>query len=120
MRVTKAGGKEQAPGNGYEWQTKVVLLGCLPAPASAAAAAYAPACCYRRNAQPGAYAEKLFTAAGAGRANTLAVNGCSAPRCAPPAALAAPGAGVAARLRARGRETPPAGGTATPEIIRQE
>ena len=55
MRVTKAGGKVQATGKGYEWHTKVVLLGCLPAPASAAAAAYAPACCYRRNAQPGAY-----------------------------------------------------------------
>lgn len=27
MRVSKAGGKEQAPGKGYEWRTKVVLLG---------------------------------------------------------------------------------------------
>ena len=55
IRIKKAGGKEQAPGKGYEWRTKVVLLGCLPAPASAAAAAYAPACCYQRNTQPGAY-----------------------------------------------------------------
>lgn len=55
IRIKKAGGKEQAPGKGYEWRTKVVPLGCLPAPAAAAAAAYAPACCYKRNAQPGAY-----------------------------------------------------------------
>lgn len=55
IRIKKAGGKEQAPGKGYEWRTMVVLLGCLPAPASAAATAYAPACCYQRNAQPGAY-----------------------------------------------------------------
>ena len=55
MRIKKTGGKEQAHGKGYEWRTKVLLLGCLPAPASAAAAAYAPACCYRRNTQPGAY-----------------------------------------------------------------
>lgn len=55
MRIKKTGRKEQAPGKGYEWRTKVVLLGCLPAPAAAAAAAYAPACCYQRNTQPGAY-----------------------------------------------------------------
>lgn len=55
MRIKKTGRKEQAPGKGYEWHTKVVLLGCLPAPATAAAAAYAPACCYQRNPQPGAY-----------------------------------------------------------------
>ena len=55
IRIKKAGGEEQAPEKGYEWHTKGVLLGCLPAPAAAAAAAYAPACCYQRNAQPGAY-----------------------------------------------------------------
>mgnify|MGYP006878180977 CR=1 FL=1 len=49
-------------------------------------------------------AEKLHTAAAAGRASTLAGNGISAPRYAPPTALAAPGAGEATRLRARGRE----------------
>ena len=65
-------------------------------------------------------AEKLFTAAAAGRATTLVENGISAPRYAPPTALAAPGAGEASRLRARGRGTPPAGGTATPANIRQE
>lgn len=46
IRIKKAGGKEQTPGKGYEWRPKVVLLRCLPAPASAAATAYAPACCY--------------------------------------------------------------------------
>lgn len=55
MRIKKTGRKEQAPQKSYEKRPKVVLLGCLPAPAAAAAAAYAPACCYRRNAQPGAY-----------------------------------------------------------------
>ena len=54
IRVTKAGGKEQAPEKSYEKRPKVLLLGCLPAPASAAAAAHAPACCYQRNTQPGA------------------------------------------------------------------
>lgn len=54
MRVSKAGGKEQAPGKGYESRPKRQLLGRLPAPAPAAAAAPAPACCYRRNTQPGA------------------------------------------------------------------
>lgn len=54
IRIKKAEGKEQAPGKGYEWRTKVVPLGCLPAPASAAAAAHAPACCNQRISQPGA------------------------------------------------------------------
>lgn len=55
IRVTKAGGQEQSPAKSYDSRPKLVLLGRLPAPAAAAAAAYAPACCYQRNAQPGAY-----------------------------------------------------------------
>lgn len=54
MRIKKTGRKEQAPEKSYEKRPKVLLLGCLPAPASAAAAAHAPACCNQRISQPGA------------------------------------------------------------------
>ena len=121
MRIKKTGGKQHLTKKSYE-----------QAPVGAASRVAARTGTSRRRGVcahlllPAQYAagriltEKLFTAAAAGRATTLAENGISAPRCAPPAALAAPGAGEAARLRARGRGTPPAGGTATPANIRQE
>ena len=104
MRIKKAGGKRHKTAKGYE-----------QAPVGAASRVAARTGISRRRGVcarlllPAQYAagrilaEKLCTAAAAGRATTLAGNGSSAPRCAPPAALAAPGAGEAARLRARGK-----------------
>lgn len=121
IRVTKAVGKRHLTGKRNESAQQVVLARTLARTGNSrrrgvCARLLLPA----QYAAGRILAEKLYTAAAAGRSNALAGSGSAAPRCAPPAALAAPGAGEAARLRARGRGTPPAGGTATPENICQE